>query len=82
MGAPVGIALLAGIAVPAMMIGIPVWVGRKLHAQYSQAGKHKRNMAITGGVMASVRNAMKFLVDSMLHISILNRWLLPPCWQV
>ena len=29
-GAPVGIALVAGIAVPAMLIGIPVWVGRKV----------------------------------------------------
>lgn len=29
-GAPVGIALIAGIAVPAIIIGIPVWVGRKV----------------------------------------------------
>ena len=29
-GAPVGITLVAGIAVPAMIIGIPVWVGRKV----------------------------------------------------
>ncbi len=29
-GAPVGIGLVAGIAVPAMVIGIPVWVGRKV----------------------------------------------------
>lgn len=29
-GAPVGITLLASIAVPAMIIGIPVWVGRKV----------------------------------------------------
>ena len=29
-GAPVGIGLVAGIAVPAMIIGIPVWVGRKV----------------------------------------------------
>nr|XP_006825454.1 PREDICTED: E3 ubiquitin-protein ligase RNF19A-like [Saccoglossus kowalevskii] len=28
-GAPVGIALVAGIAIPAMIIGIPVYVGRK-----------------------------------------------------
>lgn len=31
-GAPVGIALIAGIAVPAIIIGIPVWVGRKVRA--------------------------------------------------
>ena len=29
-GAPVGITLVAGIAIPAMIIGIPVWVGRKV----------------------------------------------------
>ena len=29
-GAPIGITLIAGIAVPAMVIGIPVYVGRKV----------------------------------------------------
>lgn len=29
-GAPVGISLIAGIAIPAMVIGIPVYVGRKV----------------------------------------------------
>lgn len=29
-GAPVGIAVIAGIAIPAMIIGIPVYVGRKV----------------------------------------------------
>ena len=54
-GAPIGIALLAGFSVPAMIIGIPVWVGRKLHAHYSMSTKTRRNIAITGGVIASVR---------------------------
>uniref|UniRef100_U5EF97 RBR-type E3 ubiquitin transferase n=1 Tax=Corethrella appendiculata TaxID=1370023 RepID=U5EF97_9DIPT len=53
-GAPLGIALVAGIAVPAMIIGIPVWVGRKIHTRYKTAGKHKRNCAVLGGVTASV----------------------------
>lgn len=55
-GAPVGIALIAGIAVPAIIIGIPVWVGRKLHAKYSrqQTSKHRRNLIVTSGVMASI----------------------------
>ncbi|XP_018328538.1 E3 ubiquitin-protein ligase RNF19A-like isoform X2 [Agrilus planipennis] len=53
-GAPVGIALIAGIAVPAMIIGIPVWVGRKLYTRYKTANKHKRNAAIIGGLIASV----------------------------
>ncbi|KAK3087215.1 hypothetical protein FSP39_003182 [Pinctada imbricata] len=53
-GAPVGITLIAGIAVPAMIIGIPVWVGRKLHSKYEHSSRHRRNLAITGGVAASV----------------------------
>jgi E3 ubiquitin-protein ligase RNF19A len=53
-GAPVGISLIAGIAVPAMIIGIPVWVGRKLYARYEHVSKHKRNLAIACGVTASV----------------------------
>ncbi|XP_046397388.1 E3 ubiquitin-protein ligase RNF19B-like isoform X2 [Ischnura elegans] len=53
-GAPVGIGLLAGIAVPAMIIGIPVWVGRKIYARYQLSNRHRRNLAIAGGVTASV----------------------------
>ncbi|XP_044756294.1 E3 ubiquitin-protein ligase RNF19A-like isoform X2 [Coccinella septempunctata] len=53
-GAPVGIALVAGITVPAMIIGIPVWIGRKMYTRYKNANKHKRNAAIVGGVLASV----------------------------
>ncbi|GAB6023925.1 hypothetical protein CHUAL_008656 [Chamberlinius hualienensis] len=54
-GAPVGIGLVAGIAVPAIIIGVPVWVGRKLHARYRlERNKHKRNLAVTGGVAASI----------------------------
>ena len=54
-GAPVGIGLVAGIAVPAMIIGIPVWVGRKLYEQNKDCtNKFKRNAFIAGGVTASV----------------------------
>ncbi|XP_040210716.1 E3 ubiquitin-protein ligase RNF19A [Rana temporaria] len=55
-GAPVGIALIAGIAIPAMIIGIPVYVGRKIHNRYEgkDISKHKRNLAIAGGVTVSV----------------------------
>ncbi|XP_045465659.1 E3 ubiquitin-protein ligase RNF19A-like isoform X1 [Harmonia axyridis] len=53
-GAPVGIALVAGITVPAMIIGIPVWIGRKIYTRYQTANKHKRNAAIVGGVLAAV----------------------------
>ncbi|XP_064078819.1 E3 ubiquitin-protein ligase RNF19B-like isoform X2 [Macrobrachium nipponense] len=53
-GAPLGIGLVAGLAVPAMIIGIPIWVGRKLHARYSTGSRHRRNLAVVGGVTASV----------------------------
>ncbi|TNN72337.1 E3 ubiquitin-protein ligase RNF19A [Liparis tanakae] len=55
-GAPVGIALIAGIAIPAMIIGIPVYVGRKIHNRYEgkAISKHKRNLVIAGGVTLSV----------------------------
>ncbi|XP_077446210.1 E3 ubiquitin-protein ligase RNF19B [Stigmatopora argus] len=58
-GAPVGITLIAGIAVPAMVIGIPVYVGRKIHAHYQvkKTPRHRRNLAITGGVALSVLSA-------------------------
>ena len=53
-GAPVGIALIAGIAVPAIVIGVPVWVGRKMYARHKELPKHRRNLRIFGGVSASV----------------------------
>uniref|UniRef100_A0A3P9H1J8 RBR-type E3 ubiquitin transferase n=1 Tax=Oryzias latipes TaxID=8090 RepID=A0A3P9H1J8_ORYLA len=58
-GAPVGITLIAGIAVPAMVIGIPVYIGRKIHAHYElkKSSRHKRNLAITGGVALSIVTA-------------------------
>lgn len=37
-GAPVGIALIAGIAIPAMIIGIPVYVGRKVRRRPAATG--------------------------------------------
>ncbi|XP_061520562.1 E3 ubiquitin-protein ligase RNF19B isoform X2 [Phycodurus eques] len=58
-GAPVGITLIAGVAVPAMLIGIPVYVGRKIHAHYDlkKASRRRRNLAVAGGVALSVLTA-------------------------
>ncbi|XP_028984379.1 E3 ubiquitin-protein ligase RNF19A-like [Betta splendens] len=55
-GAPVGIALIAGIAIPAMIIGIPVYIGRKIHNRYEgkDISNHKRNLVIAGGVTLSI----------------------------
>ena len=33
-GAPLGIALVAGVAVPAIIIGMPVWIGKKVCLGY------------------------------------------------
>lgn len=46
------------------VLGIPVWVGRKLYTRYKTANKHKRNAAIVGGVIASVSNVLTFPVYS------------------
>lgn len=53
-GAPVGIALLAGIAAPAIVVGIPVWSGRKIFTRYKGKKKFIRNIYVAGGVLASI----------------------------
>jgi len=55
-GAPVGIALAASVVLPAMMIGIPIYVGGRIRDRfsYSRQSLHKRNVAIVGGVALSV----------------------------
>lgn len=50
-GAPVGIALIAGIAIPAMIIGIPVYVGRKVR-QSNTEGKSFLFSCFTHGQFA------------------------------
>lgn len=37
-----------------MIIGIPIWVGRKLYARFKTTSKHKRNIIIASGVASSV----------------------------
>ncbi|XP_055351614.1 E3 ubiquitin-protein ligase RNF19B-like isoform X2 [Paramacrobiotus metropolitanus] len=53
-GAPVGIALVAGVAIPSMIIGIPIWVGRKIHRKMTLSKRYKRNLAIASGVTGAV----------------------------
>ncbi|XP_055373252.1 E3 ubiquitin-protein ligase RNF19A-like [Condylostylus longicornis] len=52
-GAPVGIALVAGIAIPAMIIGIPVWIGKKIYLKCFKETRLKRNLAVATSVLAS-----------------------------
>ena len=55
-GAPVIIALIAGVAVPGVIIGVPVWAGRKIFKKFNKTkySKAKRNTLVTLGVTGSV----------------------------
>jgi hypothetical protein len=55
-GAPVIIALIAGVAVPGVAIGVPIWAGRKIFKKYNKMenSKSKRNILVTLGVVGSV----------------------------
>lgn len=54
-GAPICIILIAGVAVPAIVIGIPVWAARKLHDRLERKpfSRYRKNAIITGGVLLS-----------------------------
>lgn len=54
-GAPICIIFIAGIAVPAIVIGIPVWAARKLHTRLEKKpfSRYRKNAIITGGVLLS-----------------------------
>lgn len=63
-----------------LFLGIPVWVGRKLHTRYKGASKHKRNCAVMGGVAASVssqkyNNSLTLPFGMQRTISLLTFWL-------
>lgn len=55
-GAPVCIILIAGVAIPAIVIGIPVWAGRKLRNRLEREplSKYRKNAIVTGGVLVSL----------------------------
>lgn len=54
-GAPICIVFIAGLAVPAIVIGIPVWAARKLHTRLEkkELSRYRKNAIITGGVLLS-----------------------------
>lgn len=54
-GAPICIILIAGIAVPAIVIGFSVWTARKLHNRLERKpfSRYRKNAIITGGVLLS-----------------------------
>uniref|UniRef100_A0A7E4UXU2 RBR-type E3 ubiquitin transferase n=1 Tax=Panagrellus redivivus TaxID=6233 RepID=A0A7E4UXU2_PANRE len=50
-GAPVGIALIAGLAVPGIIFGVPVFVGRKTYQRFPQMSRIRRRV-ITAATVA------------------------------
>ncbi|CAD5230695.1 unnamed protein product [Bursaphelenchus okinawaensis] len=53
-GAPVGIALIAGLAVPGIICGVPVFVGRKAYQRFKLKSKGKRRLVTAASVAGSL----------------------------
>ena len=68
-GAPVIIALIAGVAVPGIVIGVPIWLARKIFKKFNKSphSKWKRNLL---AVLASVGGVIVSPVIAALAISI------------
>ncbi|XP_045551475.1 E3 ubiquitin-protein ligase RNF19A isoform X3 [Salmo salar] len=56
LGAPVIISLVAGIAIPVIMVGIPIYMGRKVHGRWKKKNMSgsKHYLTVASGVMMSV----------------------------
>ncbi|XP_029114485.1 E3 ubiquitin-protein ligase RNF19B [Scleropages formosus] len=56
LGAPVVISLIAGIAIPVIIIGIPIYMGRKVHSRCKKnnISGSKHYLTVASGVMMSV----------------------------
>ncbi|KAI1723522.1 IBR domain, a half RING-finger domain-containing protein [Ditylenchus destructor] len=56
-GAPLGIALIAGLAVPGIICGVPIFVGRKTYQRFANMTRTKRHLitatAVTGSLLVS-----------------------------
>uniref|UniRef100_A0A0R3S0B5 RBR-type E3 ubiquitin transferase n=1 Tax=Elaeophora elaphi TaxID=1147741 RepID=A0A0R3S0B5_9BILA len=53
-GAPVGIALIAGLAIPGIIFGVPVFVGRKVNQRFAHLTKVRRRCLTAGSVIGSL----------------------------
>ncbi|XP_061669070.1 E3 ubiquitin-protein ligase RNF19B [Syngnathoides biaculeatus] len=56
LGAPVVISLIAGLAVPVVIVGIPIYMGRKVHGRCrkNNVSGSKHYLTVASGVMMSV----------------------------
>uniref|UniRef100_A0A915PI64 Eukaryotic translation initiation factor 2 subunit 2 n=1 Tax=Setaria digitata TaxID=48799 RepID=A0A915PI64_9BILA len=53
-GAPVGIALIAGLAIPGIIFGVPVFVGRKVNQRFAHLTRIRRRCLTAGSVIGSL----------------------------
>ncbi|PIC20342.1 hypothetical protein B9Z55_025576 [Caenorhabditis nigoni] len=53
-GAPLGIALIAGLSIPGIVFGVPVFVGRKVHQRFKYKSKAKRRLLTATCVVGSL----------------------------
>lgn len=53
-GAPVGIALIAGLSIPGIIFGVPVFIGRKVHQRFISHTKLKRRTITAACVVGSL----------------------------
>ncbi|VDM36565.1 unnamed protein product [Toxocara canis] len=53
-GAPVAIALIAGLAIPGIIFGVPVFVGRKVNQRFAHHSKVRRRLLTTSSVIGSL----------------------------
>lgn len=69
-GAPVGIAIVAGVAVSTVLIAFPFWVRKNLRARYTNATKNKRDLVVIGGVLASIFVSPIFAIIVILAVAV------------
>ncbi|CAG9579605.1 unnamed protein product [Danaus chrysippus] len=53
-GAPLGIAVVAGVALPALLVGLPLWAGRRAHRRLRKARPARRRAAVAAAVAAAL----------------------------
>lgn len=53
-GAPLGIALIAGLSIPGIIFGVPVFIGRKVHQRFISHTKLKRRAITAACVVGSL----------------------------
>ncbi|XP_026732199.1 E3 ubiquitin-protein ligase RNF19B-like isoform X2 [Trichoplusia ni] len=53
-GAPLGIAVVAGVALPALLVGLPLWAGRRAHRRLRRAAPARRRAAVAAAVAAAL----------------------------